>query len=766
MALSASPGINYYAMRIMLLNLVSRVQENLPGVACSLADTGKTSLFESTNSALKALRDHGSGFDLAIIGGDDGNELTEAYSALAATGHLPPTLIVSACQSVETAVSLLKLGADDFILTESDLSWTSRLPEAAAVITTRARARHFRDRLDADLRDSQQRLAQIVDGSSVATFVIDHDHQVTHWNRACEALTGIESSKVVGTREHWRAFYRVERPCMADLVIDGAIEARVAEYYGGKGFRRSLLLAGTYEAEDFFPGFGDSGRWLYFTAAPLKDSFGRIVGAIETLQDITDQKRAREALRESETLLRQIIQCSSVATFVINREHEITHWNRACEILLGRTAETTIGTRTLARMVYHHDRPLLADLVLDGADDSLITHFYDGRYRKSSLINGVFEVEDRFPDLPGGERWIHFAAAPLHDDTGKTIGAIETLIDITERKRAEERMQESEQHLAQIIDGSAVATFVIDREHRVTHWNRACSALTGLPADELIGTRDQWRAFYPSERPCMADLVLEGAIEERLARYYENKKFHRSSVVDGGFEAEDFFPNFGSNGRWLYFTAAPLRNGQGDVVGAIETLQDVTEQKRAEENLRASEERYRVLSITDGMTGLFNARHFAHRLREEMDRCQRYLHPLSLMVLDVDNFKQFNDSYGHVHGDQVLIQLADCITHCLRCTDQAFRYGGEEFVALLPETDLDDAEAAAERVRAMFANAVICPTAELAVQCTASIGVTTFIPGESPRDFVARADSGTYEAKRLGKNRVIRITPKVGDFSI
>ncbi|MFA7291534.1 MAG: diguanylate cyclase [Rhodocyclaceae bacterium] len=753
-------------MRIMLLNLASRVQENLPAVACNLTDKGKTSLFDSADGASTALRSDDAAFDLAIIGGDNGDALIQVYNALAATGHLPPTLIVSASQSVETAVALLRLGADDFILTESEVPWTSRLLEAAAAISARTRERSFRNRIDNDLRDSQQRLAQIVDGSSVATFVIGHDHQVTHWNRACEALTGIESSKVVGTREHWRAFYRNERPCMADFVIDGAIEERVAEYYGGKGFRRSRLLAGTYEAEDFFPNFGDSGRWLYFTAAPLKDSFGHVIGAIETLQDITDQKNARDALRESETLLRQIIQCSSVATFVINRKHEITHWNRACEILLGRTAETTIGTRTLARMVYHHDRPLLADLVLDGADDSLITHFYDGRYRKSSLIDGVFEVEDRFPDLPGGERWIHFAAAPLHDDTGETIGAIETLIDITERKRAEERMQESEQHLAQIVDGSAVATFVIDGEHRVTHWNRACAALTGLPADELIGSREQWRAFYPGERPCMADLVLDGAIEEHLAHYYQGKKFHRSSVVDGGFEAEDFFPNFGNNGRWLYFTAAPLRNGQGDIVGAIETLQDVTEQKRAEENLRTSEERYRVLSITDGMTGLFNARHFAHRLREEMDRCQRYQHPLALMVLDVDNFKQFNDNHGHVHGDQVLIQLADCITRCLRCTDQAFRYGGEEFVALLPETDLDEAEAAAERVRAMFANAVISPTVDQPVQCTASIGVTTFIPGESPRDFVARADSGTYEAKRLGKNRVIRITPKAGDFSI
>lgn len=329
---------------------------------------------------------------------------------------------------------------------------------------------------------------------------------------------------------------------------------------------------------------------------------------------------------------------------------------------------------------------------------------------------------------------------------------------------ADAELRDSERRLAQIVDGSSVAMFVIDRQHRITHWNRACAALTGVPAGDVIGTRQQWRAFYPAERPCLADLVVDGVGEDKLSRHYLNKQFHRSRIVDGGYEAQDFFANFGNSGRWLYFTAAPLRNAHGEVVGAIETLQDITEQKRAEENLRQSEERYRVLSITDGMTGLYNARHFAQRLREEMDRCQRYQHPLALMLMDIDDFKRFNDRYGHVEGDQVLIRLSECITACLRRTDQAFRYGGEEFVVLLPETEMDEAVAAAERVRAMFAGTEIRPGDDGSVRCTASIGVTTFVPGETPRDFVARADSGTYEAKRQGKNRVIRIAPGMGNI--
>jgi len=697
-------------------------------------------------------------YDLAILAGDDNDtRLLQTLRAISARTKLP-VIVVGLSASVDSAVALLKAGACDYVARDDGNAWIDRLREGAAEIRRARRELPSKRQQAATPEGNDHRLAQIVDGSSVAMFVIDRQHCVSHWNRACEALTGIAATSVVGTREHWRAFYRTPRPCLADLIIDGAGEGDAARYYSDKGFRASDLIPGSYEAEDFFPAFGDGGRWLFFTAAPLFGDDGEIVGAIETLQDITARKQAQEALRANEMLLRQIIQCSSVATFVIDREHKVSHWNRACETLLGLTADSTIGTLDLASTIYGERRPVLADLVLEDADDATLQRYYGDRFRRSSGMDGVVEVDGYFELLPAGPRWLHFAAAPLHDERGRTVGAIETLIDITERKLAEERIQESEQRLAQIIDGSAVAAFVIDHEHRLTHWNKACAALTGVPASEVIGTRQQWRAFYPAERPCLADLVVEAA-REQMSHFYGSKKIHPSRIVDGGYEAEDFFPAFGNSGRWLYFTAAPLYGAAGQVIGAIETLQDVTEQKRAEEQLRQSEERYRVLSITDGMTGLYNARHFAQRLGEEMDRCQRYQHPLALMVMDVDDFKQFNDTWGHVQGDQVLIRLAECITSCLRRTDQAFRYGGEEFVALLPETDMKAASAAAERVRSMFAGSILSPGGGVTTRCTASIGVTLFIPGESPRDFVARADSGTYEAKRQGKNRVIPIPP-------
>lgn len=138
--------------------------------------------------------------------------------------------------------------------------------------------------------------------------------------------------------------------------------------------------------------------------------------------------------------------------------------------------------------------------------------------------------------------------------------------------------------LSAFFDGNPVATFVINADHVITHWNRACEHASGMSASEMIGTRNQWLPFYSQQRPVMADLIVSGSLEVMVDTYYD--KFKRSSLIPDAFEAEDFFPKLGNNGLWMHFTAAPLRNLHGQVVGAIETLQDVTERRIAEEALR------------------------------------------------------------------------------------------------------------------------------------------------------------------------------------
>jgi two-component system, cell cycle response regulator len=165
-------------------------------------------------------------------------------------------------------------------------------------------------------------------------------------------------------------------------------------------------------------------------------------------------------------------------------------------------------------------------------------------------------------------------------------------------------------------------------------------------------------------------------------------------------------------------------------------------------------EKLKRLSITDGLTQLYNSRYFYNQVKTEIDRTTRYQRPLSLLLLDIDNFKEYNDRYGHLEGDKVLIRLGQLIKLCLRKMDSAYRYGGEEFTVLLPETEGTEAATVAERIRAAVESESFSQQEGQSVHISISIGVTEFCMHENVALFVQRADKAMYNSKQAGRNRV------------
>jgi len=171
------------------------------------------------------------------------------------------------------------------------------------------------------------------------------------------------------------------------------------------------------------------------------------------------------------------------------------------------------------------------------------------------------------------------------------------------------------------------------------------------------------------------------------------------------------------------------------------------------ENSRKLEE-LTNLTIRDDLTGLFNSRQFYSHIAQEVDRSNRYFRPLSLILMDIDNFKFLNDTYGHLFGDKILAGIGEIIKSAIRMQDTAYRYAGDEFTIILPETELEMAIAVAERVRQAIENETQLLSHPKLLIVTVSIGVVEYLTDEDIKCFVHRADSAMYESKRKGRNNI------------
>jgi diguanylate cyclase (GGDEF)-like protein len=302
--------------------------------------------------------------------------------------------------------------------------------------------------------------------------------------------------------------------------------------------------------------------------------------------------------------------------------------------------------------------------------------------------------------------------------------------------------------VGQLMESLSVPVFVLDTHARVTIWNRACEQLTGVPAPEVLGTGDHWRSFYDVQRPTLADLILRtGGDPAQAGQAFATTD--NDSRATPGLSVESWcdMPRAGRR-RYLAADASPIFGADGQLSAVVETLRDLTDEKMAQAALEQ-------LATRDGLTGLANRRCFDDTLQAEWARALRQVQPLSLLMVDVDNFKAYNDAHGHLGGDECLKRVARAVASEMRANDLVARYGGEEFAVVLPNQSLKGAAIVAERIRSRVEQLQL-PCRFAAGHVTVSIGAATAIagPDNHANQLVAIADAALYRAKHLGRNRI------------
>lgn len=219
---------------------------------------------------------------------------------------------------------------------------------------------------------------------------------------------------------------------------------------------------------------------------------------------------------------------------------------------------------------------------------------------------------------------------------------------------------------------------------------------------------------------------------------------------------ESWFDLAGTGKRYMEVFYHPYFEDDKTISGVVVDSRDITIRKKVEIELNEANENLHVLATTDGLTGAYNQRYFYERLETELERALRYSHPLPLLIADIDDFKHYNDKHGHLAGDKVLRDVAECFRKGIRNVDIFARYGGEEFAVLMPEADPNEAEIIADRVRGIiesepFPNMASQPLGKI----TVSIGIASYShDSDTPENLVMKADKAMYRAKSLGKNRV------------
>ena len=431
------------------------------------------------------------------------------------------------------------------------------------------------------LRESESKYRNLVETTQTGYVVLDLDGIVRDANAEYVRLTGRSSpAEVIGHSVlNWSAY-----PDRNAAAIQQCIDA---------GFIRNLEI--DYAAED------GTISTTEVNATVIDTREGKRIIAI--CRDITARILADEKVGKAFRSSPNVLLISRL------RDNCIVEVNESFEQFSGYRREEAIGhtASELGLWFDLKDRDLLLQRL--AAEGHIRNEELRFKTKAGAPLIGVTSIDTL--DVRGDKCWL----------------AVVT--NITDQKRVEESLLNAERELQEVINGYPIPAFVIDKEHRITHWNKALEKLSDVPAEEILGTTDVWKAFSSEPRRGMADMLLDGDMEE-FERAYAGK-YRQSEVLDNTYEATDFFHLRGGNDRWLAFSASMLKDARGNTIGAIETLEDITERKLAEEELRRYRDHLEEL-VKDRTDELERSRKEALRLMQDANM-QRHRTEVALKAL-------------------------------------------------------------------------------------------------------------------------------------
>lgn len=296
-----------------------------------------------------------------------------------------------------------------------------------------------------------------------------------------------------------------------------------------------------------------------------------------------------------------------------------------------------------------------------------------------------------------------------------------------------------------IVDRARLGIFVVDRERRIVLWNQFMAINSQCPAASVVG--QNLFAAFPELPQKWLDRKIESVFVLKNYSFtsWEQRpwlfRFDHNRPVTGGIDCmrQDC-------------TLMPVKDAAGNVVSVCFTLFDATDTSIYQSRLQVAMAELEQVSNLDGLTNLYNRRYIDSMLPQEFTRSLRYKHPLAVILADIDHFKKINDTHGHRAGDEVIREIASRLRNGLREIDVIGRYGGEEFIMILPETDAPGARSVAERLRQGIADTPVSSGA-LSLPVTISLGITE-ISQHTPRytDMIEEADKALYFSKAAGRN--------------